>query len=102
MKKVFLLVTSILVASTLSAQTLVFNVQEIKVEKFSQSDIVAAYETCCADVKPNKGGFGLQEIGKGADGGMTHRLLWYWEIGEDLWEGIIMLKNGGSHILEGF
>ena len=87
MKKVFLLVTSILVASTLSAQTLVFNIQEFKAKEFSQSDIAAAYETCCADVKPNKGGYGVQEIGKGADGGMTHRLIWYWEMGEDLWEG---------------
>ena len=46
-----------------------------------------AYETCCADMKPNKGGFALQVLGKGADNGMTHRFVWYWEMGEDLWEG---------------
>jgi len=87
MKKVFLLMANLLVAATLSAQTIVFNVQEIKAKDFSQSDIEAAYDTCCADMKPNKGGFAIESIGKGADNGMTHRLVWWWEIGEDLWEG---------------
>ena len=87
MKKVFLLMANLLVAATLSAQTIVFNVQEIKAKDFSQSDIEAAYDTCCADMKPNKGGFAIESFGKGADNGMTHRLVWWWEIGEDLWEG---------------
>ena len=46
-----------------------------------------AYETCCKDMKPNKGGFALESIGKGVDNEMTHRLVWYWEMGEDLWKG---------------
>ena len=85
--------TNVLIAVTLSAQTMVFNVQEIKAKDFAQSDIEAAYETCCADMKPN-GGFALQVIGKGADNGMTHRMIWYWELGEDLWEGINIEEKG--------
>ena len=82
-----MLIASMAFALNLSAQTIVFNVQEIKAKDFSQSDIEAAYETCCADMKPNKGGFAFQQIGKGSDDGMTHRLVWYWEMGEDLWKG---------------
>lgn len=82
-----MLMASVAFALNLSAQTIVFNVQEIKAKDFSQSDIEAAYETCCAEMKPNKGGFAFQQIGKGSDDGMTHRLVWYWEMGEDLWKG---------------
>ena len=82
-----MLIASVAFALNLSAQTIVFNVQEIKAKDFSQSDIEAAYETCCAEMKPNKGGFAFQQIGKGSDDGMTHRLVWYWEMGEDLWKG---------------
>jgi hypothetical protein len=87
MKKIILLITNVLIGVTLSAQTMVFNVQEIKAKEFTENKMEEAYETCCADMKPNKGGFALQVIGKGADNGMTHRLIWYWELGEDLWEG---------------
>ena len=87
MKKVFFLMSCLLATATVSAQTMVFNVQEIKAKEFAQDKIEEAYETCCADMKPNKGGFSFQVIGKGADNGMTHRLVWYWEIGENLWEG---------------
>ena len=86
MKKIFLLLSFTLSSLIVSSQTMVFNIQEIKAKDFSESDIEAAYETCCADMKPN-GGFGIQSIGKGGDNGMTHRLVWYWELGEDLWEG---------------
>ena len=53
---------------------------------FSESDIETAYETFSADLKPN-GGFGFQSNGISCDYGMTHRLIWYWPIGQDLWAG---------------
>ena len=53
MKKIILLITNVLIGMTLSAQTMVFNVQEIKAKDFAQSDIEAAYDTCCGDMKPN-------------------------------------------------
>ena len=88
MKKILFLVTIIFTYSSLiKAQTVVFDVQEIKAKNFSESNIEKAYETCCSDMNPNKGGFALERIGKGADNGMTHRLIWYWELGEDLWKG---------------
>ena len=87
MKYIYLLIAGLAFNLNLSAQTIVFNVVEIEAKDFSESDIEAAYETCCADMKPNKGGFALQQIGKGSDDGMTHRLVWYWEMGEDLWKG---------------
>ena len=88
MKKIIYLMINLFVAATLSAQTMVFNVIEVKAKEYSANEMEEAYETCCSDMKPNNGGFGLQRIGKGADNGMTHRLIWYWEIGKDLWEGI--------------
>ena len=86
MKKIFLLLSFALSSVVVLSQTMVFNVREIKAKDFSESDIEAAYETCCADMKPN-GSFGIQKIGKGGDNGMTHRLVWVWELGDDLWEG---------------
>lgn len=77
----------ILTTMSVSAQTMIFNVVEIKAKGFSESKIEEAYKTCCDGIKPNKGGFSVQSIGKGADNGMTHRLVWYWELGENLWEG---------------
>ena len=59
MKKIFLLFISSLLTAALSAQTMVFEIQEIKAKEFAEQDILAAYETCCADMKPN-GGFGVQ------------------------------------------
>jgi hypothetical protein len=87
MKKIHYLIPLFLVSVFVSAQTIVFNVQEVKAKDYLESKLEEAYETCCKDIKPNKGGFALQKLGKGADDGMTHRFLWYWEIGEDLWEG---------------
>ena len=66
---------------------MVFNVIEVKAKDYLESKLEEAYETCCKDMKPNKGGFALERIGKGAENGMTHRLVWYWEMGEDLWKG---------------
>ena len=86
MKKLFL-VTCLILAGSLSAQTTGFSVWEIKAKDFSEKKIEEAYESCCADMKPNKGGFGVRQIGKGGDNGMTHQLFWWWELGEDLWEG---------------
>ena len=88
MKKIIFFIINLLVAATLSAQTMVFNVIEVKAKEYSANEMEEAYETCCTDMKPNKGGFALQAIGKGADNGMTHRMLWYWELGENLWEGV--------------
>ena len=46
-------------------------------------------------MKPN-GGFGLQRCEYGGDNGMTHRLVWYWELGENLWEGVENLEVKGA------
>ena len=82
MKTFFYSVIFLLVSGLISAQTIIFNVQEVKAKDFSQKKMEEAL-TCF--MKPNKGGFALH--GKGADNGMTHRFVWYWEMGEDLWEG---------------
>ena len=87
MKNIYFLIPLFLVSVFVSAQTMVFNVREVKVKDYLESKLEEAYETCCKDMKPNKGGFALQKLGKGAKDGMTHRFIWYWEIGEDLWEG---------------
>ena len=87
MKKIHYLIPLFLVSVFVSAQTMVFNAREVKAKDYLESKLVEAYETCCKDMKPNKGGFALQRLGKGAKDGMTHRFIWYWEIGEDLWEG---------------
>ena len=116
MKKIHYLIPLFLVSVFVSAQTMVFNAQEVKAKDYLESKLVEAYETCCKDMKPNKGGFALQRLGKGAKDGMTHRFIWYWEIGEDLWEGTdvgdkalygflkrkITLKNLESHTWVGY
>ena len=73
MKKIIFLIINVLVAATLSAQTMVFNVIEVKAKEYSANEMEEAYETCCTDMKPNKGGFARQANGKGAEKGMTHR-----------------------------
>ena len=87
MKKIFSLLASLLLTTLLSAQTMVFHVRNVKAKEHSENEMEKAYETCCSDMKPNKGGFALRVLGAGADNGMTHQFLWYWELGEDLWEG---------------
>ena len=77
MKKYFYLIPFFLVSVFVSAQTMVFNVQEVKAKDYLENKLEEAFETCCKDMKPNKGGFSLQKLGKGADNGMTHRFVWY-------------------------
>lgn len=64
MKKYFYLIPFFLVSIFVSAQTMVFNVQEVKVKDYLEDKLEEAYETCCKDMKPNKGGFALQRLGK--------------------------------------
>jgi len=93
MKKILYVIPLFLVSVFVSAQTMVFNLQEVKAKDYLESKLEEAYETCCKDMKPNKGGFALRKLGKGNDDGMTHRFLWYWEIGEDLWEGTYVMDR---------
>ena len=65
MKTIFYSVIFLLVSGLISAQTIIFNVQEVKAKKIFPKKMEEAYETCCADMKPNFGGFALQVLGKG-------------------------------------
>ena len=64
MKKHVYFISFFLVSIFVSAQTMVFNVQEVKVKDYLEDKLEEAYETCCKDMKPNKGGFALQRLGK--------------------------------------
>ena len=54
MKKIHYLIPLFLVSVFVSAQTMVFNVREVKVKDYLESKLEEAYETCCKDMKPNK------------------------------------------------
>ena len=86
MKKIFFFVT-LIVSITLTAQNRAFDVREIKAKDYSQEQIEATYDQAMKDVELNQGYVALQWVGAGSDNGVTHRLVWSWPLGVDMWEG---------------
>jgi len=84
MKKIIL--TYFLAFATLSiyAQTMAFNVVEIKVKQFTQDKIAEDFDNLFKDVKLNKGGIVLERIVRGRAEGMTHRLVFMSTLGVEL------------------
>tara|TARA_B100000575_G_scaffold137106_1_gene109304 strand:+ start:272 stop:955 length:684 start_codon:yes stop_codon:yes gene_type:complete len=94
MKKIFFITVTLIVSMTLSAQNRAFNVREIKAKDYSQEQIEATYEQAMKDVELNQGYVALQWVGAGSDNGVTHRLVWSWPLGVDMWEGNDMSSRG--------
>ena len=99
----------------LDAQTRGIAFNEIRIKDGNQDSIIEAYEKAMEDVKLTGGVVLLQWIWKGAEDGMTNRMVWDWELGTDWFHGldpnkgkhfgqkwIILLKSGVQRILEEF
>lgn len=83
MKKL-LFVIGLLTSVFLTAQTMVFSVQELKVKPFTQKDIASAFDDVFDGVKMNQAGVVLERFRKGSSNGMTHRLVFMSTLGVDM------------------
>ena len=88
MKKIFLLITTSLISAALSAQTRGYAVNEIRIKDGNDNEIIEAYEKVQEDVKLTNGNVALQRIWKGSDNGMTHRMIWAWDLGTEWFTGL--------------
>ena len=103
MKK--LLITIIIAVFTLqlSAQTTAYSVVEFKAKPHTQKDLLNIFNRTFDSVAMNQGGIKLERIGNGRTNGATHRMVWFWTLGEDLMaedamsddkSRFVMVKNG--------
>ena len=88
MKKIFLLIITSLIFVTLSAQTWGYNTVEIRIKEGNEIEIVEAYDKIHEDIKLTNGNVGFQKIHKGSENGMTHRMIWAWELGTEWFSGL--------------
>lgn len=83
MKKL-VFIMSLMSSVFLTAQTMVFTVQELKVKPFTQNDIASAFDDVFDGVKMNQAGVVLERFRKGSSNGMTHRLVFMSTLGVDM------------------
>ena len=88
MKKIFLLIITSLIFVTLSAQTWGYNTVEIRIKEGNENEIIEAYDKVHEDIKLTNGNVGFQKIHKGSENGMTHRMIWAWELGTEWFSGL--------------
>ena len=83
MKKLFFSV-ALLATFTMTAQTMAYTAVEFKAKKFTQDNILKAFDKVYEDVKINQGGIVLERIWLGGTKGMTHRIVWMSTLGIDM------------------
>ena len=83
MKQV-ILVLAFFATVSLSAQTMAFSVVEFKAKPHTQKDILNVFNETFDDVEMNQGGISLERLGNGRSNGATHRLVWFWTMGEEM------------------
>jgi len=83
MKKLFFSV-ALLATFIMTAQTMAFTAVEFKAKKFTQDNILKAFDKVYEDVKINQGGIVLERIWLGGTKGMTHRIVWMSTLGIDM------------------
>ena len=88
MKKIFLLIITSLIYVTLSAQTWGYNTVEIRIKGGNENEIIEAHDKMHGDIKLTNGNVGFQKIHKGSENGMTHRMIWAWELGTEWFSGL--------------
>ena len=69
---------------SLSAQTMAYSVVEFKAKPHTQKDILNVFNETFGDVEMNQGGISLERLGNGRSNGATHRLVWFWTMGEEM------------------
>ena len=88
MKKIILLITTSLISVALSAQTWGYNALDIKIKEGNENEITEAYDKVHEEIKLTNGNVGFQKIHKGSENGMTHRMVWAWELGTEWFSGL--------------
>ena len=68
----------------LSAQTTAYSVVEFKAKPHTQKDLLNIFNRTFDSVAMNQGGIKLERIRNGRTNGATHRMVWFWTLGEDL------------------
>tara|TARA_Y100001935_G_C17295872_1_gene506031 strand:- start:640 stop:1419 length:780 start_codon:yes stop_codon:yes gene_type:complete len=81
MKKI-LLVVLILFGTDVLAQQMAYNVVYVRAEENSEWQIGNLIETYYTDNKRKSGGVVLEKLRHGRPKGMTHRIVWLWELGK--------------------
>ena len=82
MKRIIFLIATSLISVALSAQTWGYNTREMKVIDGNHDLIVEAFEIQADNLKLANGSVWIEMISGHTDG-MTHRLIWSWELGTD-------------------
>ena len=82
--KQIILVLAFFATVSLSAQTMAYSVVEFKAKPHTQKDILNVINETFDDVEMNQGGISLERLGYGRSNGATHRLVWFWTMGEEM------------------
>jgi len=82
--KQIILVLAFFATVSLSAQTMAYSVVEFKAKPHTQKDILNVFNETFEKVEMNKGGITLERLGNGRSNGATHRLVWFWTMGEEM------------------
>ena len=84
MKKLLITIIVAVFTLQLSAQTTAYSVVEFKAKPHTQKDLLNIFNRTFDSVAMNQGGVSLERIGNGRTNGATHRMVWFWTMGEDL------------------
>ena len=84
MKKLFITIIIAVFTLQLSAQTTAYSVVEFRAKPHTQKDLLNIFNRTFDSVAMNQGGVSLERIGNGRTNGATHRMVWFWTMGEDL------------------
>ena len=81
--KNLLLVTFFFLSFTLYSQDMAFNVIYVEAEENAQDDIAELFDNFYADKEFESGGVALERLRHGRPEGMTHRVVFLWELGKE-------------------
>ena len=76
-----LLIVLIIFSTDIIAQQMAYNVVYVRAEENSESQIGDLLETYYTENKMKSGGVVLERLRHGRPEGMTHRIVWLWELG---------------------
>ena len=81
MKNILMLVL-ILVSINAFSQQMAFNVVYVEAEENSENEIGELFDSYYGENKMKSGGAVLERLRHGKPDGMTHRMVWLWELGK--------------------
>ena len=88
MKKILLLLSSLLATVVLSAQTMTFGVSEVIVKEGFEDDLIEAHDVALESVKLLNGAqIIIERLRKQKNNEATHRVIWFTPLGLEWFEG---------------